>query len=371
MKNNYKLKDLVNIKAGQLINKKYIDNNIGVYPVINSGIEPLGYINKYNTENNSIGITTRGANVGTILWTEGKYFRGNLNYGLTIKDKSILNERFLYHLLLNSEKQIKSKCNFSGIPALNLSNLENIILTIPSLEEQENIVKVLDTLTTYKDTLKDTLKDTRKQYEYYLNELMTFGEDEIDYFELKDIFDLRNGYTPSKKEPSFWKNGEIPWFRMEDLRKSGSILSDSIQKVHRSGVKGKLFKKDTIIMATTATIGEHAIVTVDYLSNQRFTNFSLKEKFVNRLDMKFVYYYFFIVDEFAKKNTQTSGFPSVNMKSLKKLNFPIPSLEKQKEIVSVLDNFYKLTNDLSSGLPLQIELVEKQYQYYRNQLLSF
>ena len=101
----------------------------------------------------------------------------------------------------------------------------------------------------------------------------------VEWRAVNEVFHLRNGYTPSKSNPEYWENGNIPWFRMEDLRSKGGILNTSIQTVHESGIKGSLFPANSIIMATTATIGEHALVTVDYMSNQRFTNFTLKEGF--------------------------------------------------------------------------------------------
>ncbi|MGS3798031.1 restriction endonuclease subunit S, partial [Escherichia coli] len=79
------------IKTGQSVNKNMISKNPGVYPVINSGREPLGFINTWNTDNDPIGITTRGAGVGSVIWQEGKYFRGNLNYSITIDKKNHIN----------------------------------------------------------------------------------------------------------------------------------------------------------------------------------------------------------------------------------------------------------------------------------------
>lgn len=74
------------IKTGKAVNKNMIAENPGDYPVINSGREPLGFIDKWNTDNDPIGITTRGAGVGSITWQEGKYYRGNLNYSVSIKE---------------------------------------------------------------------------------------------------------------------------------------------------------------------------------------------------------------------------------------------------------------------------------------------
>ncbi|MDE3964307.1 restriction endonuclease subunit S, partial [Glaesserella parasuis] len=98
---------------------------------------------------------------------------------------------------------------------------------------------------------------------------------EVEWFALEDIFDLKNGYTPSKSNKDYWENGTIPWFRMEDIRENGQILSSALQKVSVHAIKGgKLFPANSIIIATSATIGEHALITVPYLANQRFTNIS-------------------------------------------------------------------------------------------------
>lgn len=85
----------------------------------------------------------------------------------------------------------------------------------------------------------------------------------------------------------------------------------------------------------------------------------------------FIYYYMFIVDEFCRNNTNISGFASVDMGKLKKMPFPIPPLELQEKIVTILDRFETLVNDLTQGLPAEIKAVQEQYEYYRNKLLSF
>lgn len=92
----------------------------------------------------------------------------------------------------------------------------------------------------------------------------------VEWKKLSDVFDIKNGYTPSKNVPEYWDNGTIPWFRMEDIRLKGGILSDSIQHISPEAVKSSgLFPANTIIVATTATIGEHALVIVDSLANQQ------------------------------------------------------------------------------------------------------
>jgi type I restriction enzyme S subunit len=79
----------------------------------------------------------------------------------------------------------------------------------------------------------------------------------------------------------------------------------------------------------------------------------------------------FLLDEWCKNNTTKSSFASVDMNGFKKFQIPIPPLEKQKEIVAILDKFDTLTNSISEGLPKEIELRQKQYEYYRELLLTF
>lgn len=187
-----------------------------------------------------------------------------------------------------------------------------------------------------------------------------------------EIFEMRNGYTPSKSNSAFWESGTIPWFRMEDIRENGRILSDAIQHITPDAVNGKgLFEANTFILATTATIGEHALLIADSLANQRFTNLKVRKSLADKLLIKFIYYYMFVVDEFCKNNTNVSGFASVDMGKLKRMPFPIPPIELQEKIVAILDRFEALVNDLTDGLPAEIAAVKEQYEYYRNKLLTF
>lgn len=189
---------------------------------------------------------------------------------------------------------------------------------------------------------------------------------------MSEIFEIKNGYTPSKAKPEYWTNGTIPWFRMEDIRTNGRILEDSIQHITPEAVKGgRLFPANSIILATTATIGEHALIIADSLANQRFTNLSIRKSLADELDMKFFFYYMFIVDEWCKNNTNTSGFESVDMVKFKKLQIPIPPMKEQQRIVAILDKFETLVNDISEGLPAEIAARRQQYEYYRDKLLTF
>ena len=189
----------------------------------------------------------------------------------------------------------------------------------------------------------------------------------VEWKKIKELFDIRNGYTPSTKDESFWTGGNIPWFKMEDIRENGSVLNDSNLHITEKAIKGKgPFKANSIILATSATIGEHALITVDHLSNQRFTNFYPKKEFEEFVNMKFIYYYMFIVDEWCKQHTHQGGFASVDMEGLYKLLIPMPELPEQNRIVGILDTFTASIDNLKE----QIAQRRKQYEYYRDQLLD-
>lgn len=190
----------------------------------------------------------------------------------------------------------------------------------------------------------------------------------VEWKPLGEVFDLKNGYTPSKSVKEYWENGSIPWFRMEDIRENGRILDSALQQISESAIKGgKLFPANSIIMATSATIGEHALITVPFLANQRFTNLSLKPEFTDKFNIYFLYYYCFNLSDWCKKNTTTSSFASVDMNGFKRFPIPIPPLETQQKIVKILDKFTKLEATLEAELALR----KRQYRYYRDFLLDF
>lgn len=184
-----------------------------------------------------------------------------------------------------------------------------------------------------------------KQIDKYLPKLRfpEFKDDgEWKTYTLEELFEIRNGYTPSKSNPNFWEGGTIPWFRMEDIRQNGHILSDSIQHITPAAVKGTgLFPAYSIIVATTATIGEHALITADSLANQRFTFLTKRKSHDRQIDMMYFHQYMFIIDEWCKRNTNSGGLLSVNMPAFKQLVIPLPSIKEQKAISSLLSSLDK------------------------------
>ncbi|WP_295847334.1 restriction endonuclease subunit S [uncultured Neisseria sp.] len=361
------------IKTGQAVSKQKISNNVGSYPVINSGKEPLGYIDEWNTENDPIGITTRGAGVGSITWQEGRYFRGNLNYAVTIKNKTELDVRFLYHILLEFEQEIHALCTFTGIPALNASNLKKLLIPIPPLETQQRIVKILDKFTELEATLEATLEAElalrKRQYQYYRDFLLDFdnqiGGGIADGYKgrLKDVVWKTLGEVcenlDSMRKPitsNFRKAGNIPYYGASGIVDyvEDFILDGDYLLVSEDGAN-LLARKTPIAFSVSGKIwvNNHAhILKFRTYAERRFIEF-----YLNNIDISMY--------------ISGAAQPKLNKQNLNKIRIPIPPLPEQEKIVAILDKFDTLTHSVSEGLPHEIALRRKQYEYYREQLLAF
>ena len=188
-----------------------------------------------------------------------------------------------------------------------------------------------------------------------------------------ELFYIKNGYTPRKSEESYWIDGNIPWITLKDIRNNQGTIDDSLCKITKPAVKGKLFQKNSLVMSTTATIGVHSLVTVDHLCNQQLTNFSVKDSYVNIVSIKYLYYCFFNFGEWCISNANKSGGLSIiSLDTLcgYQIDIPYPndpkkSLEIQNEIVRILDKFTLLVTELKTELNLR----QLQYEYYRNMLI--
>lgn len=361
---------LFRISRGVVISKSYIAEHQGQYPVYSSQTENdgcLGCIDTYDVDGERITWTTDGAKAGTIFYRSGKYNITNVCGMIECVSSDISCKYVSYVFGVEAPKFVNKAM---GNCKLMSNVVENILIPIPHIAVQEEIVRILDEFTELEKELEKELEMRKKQYEWYRDELLTFG-DEVERHDITEVFDLRNGYTPSKSVKEYWENGTVDWFRMEDIREHGNVLSEATQKVSESAVKGgKKIKANSIALATTATIGEHALIIVDCLGNQRFTFFTKSELFFDKVNMNFMNYYFFKIDEWCKTHTRQGNFASVDMDALKQLQIPVPPLQEQQRIVEILDTFDTLTTDLTKGLPAEIKMRHMQYEYYRDYLFG-
>ena len=369
-----KLDLVANICRGTRVVKSQLSDK--GYPVYQNCLTPMGYFERSNC-NAGITFVICGGAAGNVGYTDVECWAAD-DCEFIIGGHQVIN-RYIYYYLMTKQNYLLSKVRKASIPRLSPSIIKDLEIPLPPLPVQEEIVRILDAFTELQAELQAELQKRKQQYNYYLDNLLNFKninrggyQAEVRWMKMSEVFEIRNGYTPSKAKKEFWEGGTIPWFRMEDIRQNGRILSDSILHITPKGVKGKgLFKANSFILATTATIGEHALIIADSLANQQFTNLSIRKSLENELSVKYVYYYFFVIDEWCKANTNVSNFASVDMSKFYNLLIPIPSIAEQQRIVAILDRFDTLTTDLTQGLPAEIEKRRQQYEYYRDKLLTF
>ena len=184
-----------------------------------------------------------------------------------------------------------------------------------------------------------------------------------DNLRLRFVCELRNGYTPSKDNSDYWEDGTIPWYRMEDIRDTGRKLQEAKQYITEEAVKGGgLFDAGSFILATTATIGEHALLIVESLANQQFTNLKIRKSLSNILSRDYFFYYLFVIDDYCKVTTKTSTFPAVSMELLKNCQIVFPSFCEQVAIATYLDTHCAKIDNLISIQQKRIALLQELKQ---------
>ena len=169
-----KLGKIIDIYTGVQFNKSDMYET-GEYPVINGGIGASGYSSKYNEPENTITISQGGASAGYVNWIKTKFWAGAHCYVIRPKNKDIHN-RYLYFFIKQQESKIMGSKHGAGIPGLNREKVQSILMPVPPLEVQQEIVKILDKFTQLEAELEAELEARKKQYEYYLNDLLSFKD---------------------------------------------------------------------------------------------------------------------------------------------------------------------------------------------------
>lgn len=260
-----KIGEIAQVGTGSSNGNEAIED--GIYPFfVRSQI--IKKKDTYEYDEEAIIIPGEGG-IGDIFhYINGKYALHQRVYRIHFISPHI-NVKFAFYYMKSAFKKfIMAKAVSSTVSSIRKPMIEGFSLPIPPLPVQEEIVRILDTFTELQAELQAELQKRKQQYNYYLDNLLNFKninrgrcQAEVRWMKMSEVFEIRNGYTPSKAKKEFWEGGTIPWFRMEDIRQNGRILSDSILHITPKGVKGKgLFKANSFILATTATIGEHALI---------------------------------------------------------------------------------------------------------------
>jgi type I restriction enzyme M protein len=160
--------------------------------------------------------------------------------------------------------------------------------------------------------------------------------------ELGEVCDVFNGSTPKRTESQYWENGTIPWFTIDDIRKSGRIISSTQQKITQKGYKEssvKLLPKNTVLLCCTASVGEYAYSEIELTTNQQFNGLVVKKDFIEKLNPKFLYWCSSTFKDELDRMSGKATFGFVSVGTLKKFKIPLPPLEIQEQIVSEVEGY--------------------------------
>ena len=279
---------------------------------------------------------------------------------IRIHDTNFLLPEFLNYLFRTSQIKQHIRKNAQGITrfGLTLPRWKSVVIPIPPLSVQTEIVKILDALTALTSELTSELTLRRKQYEYYREKLLSEEELEKVGFEWKTLDQISENLD-SKRKPitsGLRTSGKIPYYGASGIVDyvKDYIFDGDFLLISEDGAN--LLARNTPIAFSASGkiwVNNHAhILKFETYEERRFIEF-----YLNKIDLT--------------PYISGAAQPKLNKKNLNSIKFPIPSIPEQQRIVSILDKFETLTNSITEGLPLAIEQSQKRYEYYRELLLNF
>ncbi|EKQ5286962.1 TPA: restriction endonuclease subunit S [Escherichia coli] len=297
--------------------------------------------------------------IGDIFhYVEGKYALHQRAYRIRITTNAV-DTKFLYYFMSSSFKQyILTKSVGATAISIRKPMLEGFKVPIPSpdnpeksLAIQSEIVRILDTFTALTAELTAELNMRKKQYNYYRDQLLSFKEGEVEWKTLGEVAQFKRGTAITQKQTT---PGEIP------VVANGPIPTYFHSESNRQG--------ETIVIARSGAYAGY----VSFWDQPIF----LTDAFSVHSDLKivkpkFIYHVLQNKQEHIHAMKKGAGVPHVRVKEFETYDIPIPPITEQDRIVSILDKFDTLTNSITEGLPREIELRQKQYEYYRDLLFSF
>ncbi|MFP6188261.1 restriction endonuclease subunit S [Helicobacter pylori] len=377
-----KLGEVCDFQKGKSITKKAV--TFGKVPVISGGRQPAYYHNEANRSGETIAISSSGVYAGYVSYWDIPVFLAD-SFSVSPKQKTLM-PKYLFHYLTTQQDAIHATKSAGGIPHVYSKDLQNFLIPIPPLEIQQEIVKILDAFTELNTELNTELKARKKQYEYYQNMLLDFNDINQNH---KDAKMSAKTYpkrlktllqTLAPKGVEFRKLGEV----CESTNKKTLKISE-VSEVKNKGMYPVInsgrdlygyyhdFNNDGENI-TIASRGEYAGF-INYFNEKFFAGglcYPYKVKDTNELLTKFLYFYLKTNEIQIMENLVFRGsIPALNKADIETLTIPIPPLEIQQEIVKILDQFSLLTTDLLAGIPAEIKARKKQYEYYREKLLTF
>lgn len=349
--------------------------NPGEYPLVVT-TEERKSCNTYQFDKPTVCIplvSSRGhgvASLNRLYYQDGKFALGNILCGVTPINSDELSAKFLFYYLNHKKDTLIVPLMRGGANvSLTVDSLKRVKVPVPPIPVQYEIVRIFDKFESLGTELAAELTARTKQYEHYRDILLN-DNDNVAIVSLKDVITKScSGSTPTKGKAEFYENGTIPWIRTQDVRFNEIVEVNSFiteEAVNKTSVKW-IPANCVIVAISGATAGRCAINKFPTTTNQHCLNLEIDS---TKAHYKYIFYCVYAkYEELLSKKQGARG--DLNSSLILSLPIPLPSLEEQSRIVSVLDYFDVLCNDLSAGLPAEIEARQKQYEYYRDRLLTF
>ncbi len=344
-------------------------------PTGNIKLLSTGVFDGYTDDNIAAGLINDGEVVAipsggsaNIKYYKGQFVdSGNILCGSS--NINYLNIKYFYYYLLENKKKIENTYRGSGVKHPNMAEILDFSIPTPPLEVQEEIVRILDTFTALISELKAELEARKKQYEYYRNKLLSFEGKNVEWKTLGEVCEFKYGFTAKARD-----KGDTRFIRITDINSNGKLKKEEIKYINLSeNNKEYLLRKgDVLIARTGATYGKTILYDEEY--NAIFASFLIRIRFINNTITPKYFWHFAQSTKYweqAVKLVSGGAQQQFNANVLKLIKIPAPSIELQHKVLTILDKFDTLVNDLSIGIPAEIEARQKQYEYYRGKLLSF
>ena len=295
---------------------------------------------------------------------------------IQINDRTEITPEFLYYIISSEKFFLYDVQNSRGakMPRGDKDVVMKYKLPVPPLEVQCEIVHILDSFTLLTAELTAELTARKKQYEFYRDKLLTFSENKVKYLPLGELYpDIRNGFVGTVTPFFSNKENGVLYLRGTNVH-DGFISNEDVvyvsKEFHEKHNRTEL-KSDDIIMVQSGHVGECAVVGEAYAGANCHALIVMSNG--GKCNSKYIVYYFHSYEGRKKLDAITTGgtVKHILASKMKKVIVPIPPLEVQNRLVNVLDNLEAICTDLNIGLPAEIEARQKQYEYYRDLLLTF